>query len=167
MLKHYFSVLWFMWALWLMQGCSFKKGPDFTTQILKSEVTITLADKEPVTLFFETIAFRGRDIKPFRELLEKLARGEKVDINKPLIDVPNIDNIGSTPLEIAIDYGLGKCYTRGAIVDENFNAARYLLEQGANPNTAIHTLCSQPWSHGALGQRGLALLLSYGAQLDI
>ena len=158
MRKHCFSVLCSLWMLLVMQGCQ--------TRAVKSHVIITL-DNKPVTLHFETFKYIGRNAKPFIELLEKLERKEEVAINEPLSD-PTVDGgVGNMPLEEATKYGLGELYRPTHGGDTDFYAARYLLAKGADPNTAIHELCSELRFHGAVGKRGLVLLLSYGARLDI
>lgn len=177
MRKNCFSVLGCLWVLLLMQGCFFKNRPDFITPILKSEVTITLkstAKKRPVTLYFEVLDLNGDEARYFREFLEKLEKGDREaikNINKPLplpFRVYNRpDAVDKTPLVQAIDYALGKRYRPKSGGDVDFNAARYLLEKGADPNTGIHELCSSLWLSGEVGKCGLVLLLSYGAQLDI
>ena len=166
MRKHCSSVLMSLWILLLTQGFG---GCFFRTPIIKSKVTITLENGHSKTLYFEVLDLNGDEAKPFREFLEKLQRGDReaiANINKPLnpvFYVSSPDRGGYTPLEIAIEYGLGKLYHGG---DKDFHAARFLLEKGADPNTAIHTLCSQLSSHEEDGQRALVLLLSYGASLD-
>lgn len=159
-MKSSFSLPWFLWLLFVWQGC---------TSIVKSNVTITLDDGQRITLCFEYLY--GQDAtKPFRELLEKLEAGEDVDINKSLEEL-----FTYTPLMQAITHALGR-----GNYDPHFYAARYLLEHDADPNvltyppddrgfqtTAAHNLCRSLRGKREVGIRGLALFLSYGARLGI
>ena len=156
-------MLWLSLAVQGCGSCCFLCSP-----VIKSSVTITL-DDQPITLQFANLGVH-EDAKPFRELLEKLEAGKPVDVNKP-------DELGETPIEMAVEYALGNRYSYQGCRDENFYAVRYLLVHGADINlkhsfknsesTALHRLCASLRGKGEVGIRGLALFLSHGAKPDI
>ena len=123
-MRRSFSLLWFVWLLFVWQGC---------TPLVRNNVTITLKNGQHVPLCLEYLY--GQDTtQPFREFLEKLEAGEEVDVNKSLEE-----SFTYTPLMYAITHALDT-YDN----DPYFYAARYLLEHDADPN-----LLSSPPTIGA------------------
>lgn len=160
MSKPRFILLWPWWVMLVLQGCYDDTTP--SVPVYKKHVTITLKG-QPIIISFET---RGEDYnKPFREVLEKLEKGERVDLSKPL-DSSRVYYSANTPLEEAILRANSFPYVSTDRQASGFAIAHYLLEHGADPNTAIHRLCEN-LKYLKEDISALVLLLSYGAQLDL
>ena len=167
-IKKPITVLCLLWLSLAVQGC--ESCCFLCSPVTKSSVTITI-EGQPTTLHFANLGIH-ENAKHLREVLEKLERGEPVDVNQP-------NECGEIPLAMAVHYALSDryCFSHQDARDENFYAARYLLMHGADVNakahpfghesTAAHELCATLRGKEEVGIRGLVLLLSYGAKLDI
>lgn len=123
-------------------------------------VTITL-DGKKTTLCFKIYHYQDRS-RHLSTILAQLEAGEPVAIDQ-------LNKSGTPPIKEALYFDL-----EGG---RNFDVTRYLLMHGADVNvknhpyacetTAAHCLCSAFWCRGEMDIRGLVLLLSYGAKLDM